>query len=83
MRTKALRLAVASIAIGALTVMTAGTALAAPGGGKGPPVPVANAGLWTAVNNIIEHEVFVWGTHNAVCTVTGRNPATTLVDPDC
>ena len=82
MRTKALRLAVASIAIGALTLMTAGTALAAPGGGKGPAVPMANGGLWTAVTNVMENAM-VWGTHNAVCNVTGNNPATSLVDPTC
>ena len=82
MRTKALKLAVASISIGALTVMTAGTALAAPGGGKGPADPVANGGLWTAVTNVIEHAQ-VWGTHNAVCNVTARNPATDLVDDTC
>ena len=80
--TRALKLAVASITIGALTVMTAGTALAAPGGGKGPGVPMADTGLGAAVTNVIDHAM-VWGTHNAVCSVTGHNPATDLVDPTC
>ena len=82
MRTKTLRLAVMSITIGALTVMTAGTALAAPGGGQGPGAPAANGGLGAAITNVMEHAM-VWGTHNAVCTVTGHNPATDMTDPNC
>ena len=86
MRTKALRLAVASMAIGALTVMTAGTALAAPGGEKGPGVPAANKGLGTALFNVIAHAAdkganVEWGTHNAVEHVVASNPAMKPCEP--
>lgn len=62
--------------MGALALTTA------PAFAKGPPVPAANGGLGTAVTQVIEHAL-VFGTHNAVCRVTGSNPATDLVDPNC
>ncbi len=82
MRTQAFKLAVASATIGALTLLTAGTALAAPGGEKGA-APVANTGLGVAVSNVMVHAAnkganVTWGTHNAVARVAVNNPA---VDP--
>ncbi len=63
--------------LGVLTLATASPVFA-----KGPPAPVADGGLWTAVTQVLEHAL-VPGTHNAVCRVTASNPATSLVDPNC
>ena len=80
MRTQAFKLAIASATIGALTLLTAGTALAAPGGEKGPAAPAANMGLGIAVNNVIANAAdkganVTWGTHNAVGRIVANNPA--------
>ena len=80
MRTQAIKMAIASATIGALTLLTAGTALAAPGGQQGAP----NMGLGIAVNNVIvnaankganvEPEPGL-GTHLAVGVIMYNNPA--------
>ncbi len=84
MRTQDFKLAVASATIGALTLLTAGTALAAPGGEKGPAAPAANMGLGIAVNNVIANAADKGanvapdpglGTHLAVGVVVTNNPA--------
>ncbi|MBI4338827.1 MAG: hypothetical protein HY680_02600 [Chloroflexi bacterium] len=65
--------------VGALTLATSATAIAA-----GPPAPVADYGLFTAVTQVIGNPAgTVDGTHIAVCTVTASNPATDLSDPGC
>lgn len=69
-------------AMALFVVMGAVALSAAPAFAKGPPAPAANGGLGTAVTQVIEHAL-VFGTHNAVCHVTGSNPATDLVDPNC
>ncbi len=90
MRTQALKLAIASATIGALTLLTAGTALAAPGGEKGPAAPVANMGLGIAVNNVIANAANKGanvepdpglGTHLAVGVVMQNNPALDVSQP--
>ena len=86
MRTRAFKLAIASATIGALTLLTAGTALAAPGGEKGPPGPAANMGLGAAVINVTNHAAdkganVTWGTHNAVGRVVVNNPAMDACQP--
>ena len=87
MRTQAFKLVIASAAVGALTLLTAGTALAAPGGEKGPVDPVANMGLGNAVNNVMANAANQGanvapdpglGTHLAVGVIMFNNPA---VDP--
>ncbi len=80
MRTQAFKLAIASATIGALTLLTAGTALAAPGGQEG----AANGGLGAAVYNVIAHAADKGanvepdpglGTHLAVGVIMFNNPA--------
>ncbi len=85
-RTRAFKLAIASATIGALTLLTAGTALAAPGGEQGPAAPVANMGLGIGVNNVMNHAAdkganVTWGTHNAVGRVVVNNPAMDACQP--
>ncbi len=89
-RRQALKLAIASATIGALTLLTAGTALAAPGGEKGPAAPVANMGLGIAVNNVIANAANKGanvepdpglGTHLAVGVVMQNNPALDVSQP--
>ncbi len=80
MRTQAIKMALASATIGALTLLTAGTALAAPGGEKGPADPVANMGLGAAIDSVMKHAAnkganVQWGTHNAVARIAVNNPA--------
>ena len=81
MRTQAFKLVIASATVGALMLLTAGTALADPRG-EGPAAPVANVGLGAALFNVMNHAVnganVDWGTHNAVGRVAVNNPA---VDP--
>ena len=86
MRTRAFKLAIASATVGALTLLTAGTASAAPGGEKGPAAPVANMGLGIAVNNVMNHAAdkganVTWGTHNAVGRIVVNNPAMDACQP--
>ncbi len=91
MRTKAFKLAIASATIGALTLLTAGTALAAPGGEKGPADPVANMGLGMAVNNVMANAADQGannvdpgpglGTHLAVIVIVVNNPAMDVCEP--
>jgi len=89
-RTRAFKLAIASATIGALTLLTAGTALAAPGGEKGPAAPAANMGLGIAVNNVIANAADNGanvvpdpglGTHLAVGVIMQSNPALDMSQP--
>ena len=84
MRTRAFKLAIASATVGALTLLTAGTALAAPGGEAGPEAPVANMGLGIAVIHVIANAANQGanvapdpglGTHLAVGAIMLNNPA--------
>ena len=84
MRTQAFKLVIASATVGALMLLTAGTALAAPGGEKGPAAPVANMGLGNAVNNVMANAANKGanvapdpglGTHLAVGAIIMNNPA--------
>ena len=84
MRTRAFKLAIASAIIGALTLLTTGTTLAAPGGEMGPSAPVANMGLGIAVSNVIVNAANQGanvapdpglGTHLAVGVIMLSNPA--------
>ena len=86
MRTRAFKLAIASATVGVLTLITAGTALAAPGGEKGPAAPAANMGLGEAVINVMNHAAdkganVTWGTHNAVGRIVVNNPAMDACQP--
>ncbi len=86
MRTRAFKLAIASATVGALTLVTAGTALAAPGGEKGPEAPAANMGLGGAVVNVMSRAAdkganVTWGTHNAVGRIVVNNPAMAACQP--
>ncbi len=86
MRTRAFKLAIASVTIGALVLLTAGTAVAAPGGEKGPAAPAANMGLGIGVNNVTNHAAdkganVTWGTHNAVGRIVVNNPAMDACQP--
>lgn len=72
-----LRLLAVALVVGALALATALPAFA-----KGPSAPVADYGLGTAVTQVIEHAL-VPGTHIAACTVSDKNPATSLEDPGC
>ncbi len=83
-RTQAFKVAIASATVGALTLLTAGTALASPGGEAGPEAPVANMGLGIAVNNVIANAANQGanvapdpglGTHLAVGIIMVSNPA--------
>ena len=85
MRAQAIKMAIASATIGALTLLTAGTALAAPGGGKGPAAAAPNMGLGIAVSNVIANAADKGannvepgpglGTHLAVGVIMLNNPA--------
>ncbi len=90
MGTQAFKLAIASATIGALTLLTAGTALAAPGGEKGPAAPAANMGRGIAVNNVIANAEDKGanvapdpglGTHLAVGVIMLNNPALDVCQP--
>ena len=90
MRTRAFKLAIASATIGALALLTVGTALAAPGGEKGPAGPVANMGLGNAVNNVIANAEDKGanvapdpglGTHLAVGVIMRNNTALDVCQP--
>ena len=86
MRTRAFRLAIASATVGALTLLTAGAALAAPGGEKGPEAPVANMGLGAAIFNVMNHAAdrganVTGGTHDAVGRIVVSNPAMDACQP--
>ena len=87
MRTQAIKMAVALATIGALMLLTAGTALAAPGGEKGAP----NMGLGIAVSNVIANAADKGannadpgpglGTHLAVGVIMFNNPAMDVCQP--
>ncbi len=90
MRTQAFKLVIASATVGALMLLTAGTALAAPGGEKGPAAPAANMGLGIAVNNVIANAEDKGanvapdpglGTHLAVIVIVVNNPALDVNQP--
>ncbi len=86
MRTQVFKLAIASATVGVLTLITAGTALAAPEGEKGPAAPAANMGLGIAVHDVTNHAAdkganVTWGTHNAVGRIVVNNPAMDTCQP--
>ena len=90
MRTRAFKLAIASATVGALTLLTAGTALAAPGGEAGPEAPVANMGLGFAVSNVMVNAADkganvvsdpALDTHLAVGVIMMNNPALDMSKP--
>ncbi len=95
---RSLKLMVVSLVVGLLLLATAVPAFAAPGGEKGPPVPVATQGLGIALGNVIAHAANKGanvgftdpgypgqGTHTAVGRIMMNNPAVDVctLDPDC